>query len=137
MKNRYINKNKFFNTKKGHNRDYFFLFPTVLFSSPKMIRWELNTKSITFAFLRFYYQINIFNVTKDSSKEIFKPDVKKILEILAKNNLNVDTIANLIKFLQENDFILSIIKNTDIDNNYAQRVLLYYFKDEDFVIKND
>lgn len=137
MKNRYINKNKFFNTKKGHNRDFFFLFPTVLFSSPKMIRWELNTKSITFAFLRFYYQINIFNVTKDSSKEIFKPDVKKVLDILAKNNLNVDTIANLIKFLQENDFILSIIKNTDIDNNYAQRVLLYYFKDEDFIVKND
>lgn len=135
MKNRYLNKNKFFNTSKGKNKNFFFIFPTLIIGKKKMIRWELTTKSVTFAFFRFYYQFNFFTVTKDSSKEIFKPDIQKLLVFLHKNNLDVDTVANLINYVQNNNYLLSIIKNTDLNNYYAQKVMLYYFQDQDFIIK--
>lgn len=135
MKNKYLNKNKFFNTIKGRNKNFFFIFPTIIMGRKKMIRWELTTKSITFALFRYFYQINLFTVTKDSSKEIFKPDIRKVLAFLHKNDLDVTTVAELIEYIQNNNYLLTLIKNIDLDNYYAQKVMLYYFQNQDFVTR--
>lgn len=135
MKNRYINKDTFFNIDKGIGKKFIFLLPTIVIGTKKMIRWELETKSITISFLKFYFQINIFNVIKDSSKEIFKQDIVKVLNILKKHNLNINSIANLITYLQENNFLLTIIKNVNQENIYSEKIILYYFQNCPYIVK--
>jgi len=137
MKNIYFGKRKFFNFSKGRNKDHFFLFPSLIFTHEKRISWDLVKGSVTLAFLVWYFQINIFNIVQNSSKEIFKQDVASIIKILKDSKYAIKDMNLLIKFLQDNIYLVQLVKNINIEHPYVKKVILYYFKNCDFIIQEE
>lgn len=136
MKNFYLSKKRFFNHEHGGKEKHYFLFPTFFFSKNRKISWDLNKLSVTFVFLNFYYQLNFFTIVKDFSKEIYKNDIANILKVLKEHKRNVQDVNLLIKYLQENNYIITIVKNLNIEHPYCKKTIYYHLKDCDFVKKD-
>ncbi len=133
MKNTYIGKKKFLNFITGKNKNHFFLFPAIIFTHEEKISWDLVKGSITFTIFNIYLQVNIFTIVKDSGKEIFKQDVANIIRLLKESNFIIKDMNLLIKFLQENIYLITIIKNINLEHPYAKKIIVQHFKNCDFV----
>lgn len=133
MNNIYLNKKKFLNYSKGSTKTNIFFLPTLIFTRNQKISWDLMKSSWSLSFIKYYVQVNLFTIIKDSNKEIFKHDVAAIIKILKENRLVVKDINLLLQFLQANLFLITLIKNLNTEHPYCKKVILHYFKNCEFL----
>ena len=79
-KNKNVNKNKFYNVQKGkYNNDFFFILPTISISPNKLLHWDMKMFTIFFAWGKYYYQVNVFEIIKNTNTEVFKDNMVSLL----------------------------------------------------------
>lgn len=133
-KNKNLNKNKFYNIQKGKSTDdFFFVLPTISISPKKLLHWDMKMHSIFFAWGRFYYQINIFEIIKNSSTEVFKENMVTLLNFLKSNKLTINDIPAALDYLNKNNYIVQVIKNSDLSHPYIKTLLVSIFQNLTFV----
>lgn len=133
MKNKYLSKTKFINAEYGKKEKHYFILPSIFYSKQRKISWDLLKSSITIVFLNYYYQINLFNIIKDFSKEVYKQDVANIVKILKENNKTVSDFNLLVKYVQNNDFLVTVVKNLTVEHPYCRKVIYHHLKDCEFI----
>ena len=89
--------------------------------------------SIFFAWGRFYYQINIFEIIKNSSTEVFKENMVTLLNFLKSNKLTINDIPAALDYLNKNNYIVQVIKNSDLSHPYIKTLLVSIFQNLTFV----
>ncbi len=135
-KNKNLNKNKFYNIQKGkYTDDFLFILPTISVSPKKLLHWDMKMYSIFFAWGRFYYQINIFEIIKNSNTEVFKENMVSLLNFLKANKLTITDIPAALDYLNKNNYIVQLIKNSDLTNPhpYIKSLLISIFQNLTFV----
>lgn len=135
-KNKNLNKNKFYNIQKGkYTDDFLFILPTISVSPKKLLHWDMKMYSIFFAWGRFYYQINIFEIIKNSNTEVFKENMVGLLNFLKANKLTITDIPAALDYLNKNNYIVQIIKNSDLSHPhpYIKSLLISIFQNLTFV----
>lgn len=96
--------------------------------------------SLLFAIGRKSIQFNIYKSVKDLSKNINQNDIKKLLVMLKHEKYSIDisnkTILNqLTKYLNQNIFILTLLKNSNEKNKYITKIIANILCEEVFVNK--
>jgi len=135
-KNKNLNKNKFYNIQKGkYTDDFLFILPTISVSPKKLLHWDMKMYSIFFAWGRFYYQINIFEIIKNSNTEVFKENMVSLLNFLKANKLTITDIPAALDYLNKNNYIVQLIKNSDLTNPhpYIKSLLISIFQNLTFI----
>lgn len=133
--NKNINKNKFYNVQKGKDKeDFLFVLPTISISPKKLLHWDMKMFTIFFAWGKYYYQINIFEIIKNTSTEVFKEDIITLLNFLKANKLTVNDVPTVLDYLNKNNYLVQIIKNSDLKHHYIKALMLNIFRNLPFVV---
>lgn len=133
-RNRSLGAKKFYNIEKG-NKDsgFFFFLPTIMLSPKKLLDWEILTFSIFISWGHFYLQINIFEIIRDTNTEVFKENMIKLMGFLKNNDLAIHDMPATLEFLKKNPYIVSLIKNSNLDHPYIQAIFLSNFQNVPFL----
>ena len=132
--NKYLNKKKFFNIQKGYNKKgYFFIFPLFAKSPKKILNWDLSLHSFFLAWGRYFIQINIYQVIKDTNIEVFKENMMNLINLLKSVNLKIKDMQKTLDFLNKNAHLTLILKNYNINHPYIKSVLLTNLQNQDFI----
>jgi hypothetical protein len=133
-KNKIINKNKFFNIQKGKfNEDFFFILPTISFSPKKFLNWDMKMFSVFLAWGRYYYQINIFEIIKNTNTQLFKENMVTLLNFLKTNKLTINDIPAALDYLNKNNYLIQLIKNSNLEHPYIKALILNIFQNLPFI----
>jgi hypothetical protein len=132
-KNKTLNKNKFYNIQKGKYLDFLFILPTISISPKKLLHWDMKMYSIFLAWGRFYYQINIFEIIKNSNTEVFKENMVTLLNFLKSNKLTINDIPGALDYLNKNNYIVQLLKNSDLSHPYIKSLLVSIFQNLSFI----
>lgn len=133
-KNKSVNKNKFYNVQKGkHADDFFFVLPTISISPKKLLHWDMKMFTVFFAWGRFYYQINVFEIIKNTNTEVFKDNMVTLLNFLKANKLTITDIPTALDYLNKNNYLVQLLKNSDLKHPYVKALLLSIFQNLSFV----
>lgn len=133
-KNKTLNKNKFYNVQKGkYKNDFFFILPTISISPNKLLHWDMKMFTIFFAWGKYYYQVNVFEIIKNTNTEIFKDNIVTLLGFLKSNKLIINDIPTALDYLNKNNYLVQLIKNSDLKHPYIKALLLNIFQNLSFV----
>lgn len=133
-KNKIINKNKFYNVIKGkHPEDFFFFLPTISMSPKKLLHWDMKMFTIFLAWGRFYYQINVFEIIKNTNTEVFKENMVTLISFLKANKLTITDIPSALDYLNKNNYLVQLLKNSDLKHPYIKALVLNVFQNLSFV----
>lgn len=132
--NKTISKNKFYNVQKGkYNEDYFFILPTITISPKKLLHWDMKMFTIFLAWGKFYYQINVFEIIKNTNTEVFKENMLTLLNFLKSNKMTINDIPSALDYLNKNNYLVQILKNSDLTHPYIKALLLSIFQHLSFI----
>lgn len=133
-KNKSLSKNKFYNIQKGkYSEDYFFILPTIGLSPKKLLHWDMKMFTIFLAWGRYYLQINIFEIIKNTNTEVFKENMVTLLNFLKSNKLTINDIPSALDYLNKNNYLVQLLKNSDLKHPYIKTLLLSIFQNLSFV----
>lgn len=133
-KNKTINKNKFYNVQKGKNNDdFFFVFPTISISPKKLLHWDMKMFTVFFAWGKYYYQVNVFEIIKNTNTEVFKDTMLNLISFLKTHKLTITDIPTALDYLNKNNYLVQLIKNSDLKHPYIKTLLLSIFQNLSFV----
>lgn len=120
-----LGKNKFFNIQKGRKENQFFFFlPTIMSSPKKLLHWDLIMFSIFLGWGNFFIQFNIFEVVKDTNTEVYKENMSTLMVFLKNNGLGINDMQAALEFLNKNNYIVQLIKNSNLEHPYIKAVFL-------------
>lgn len=128
------NPKKFINIEYGkrifHN---YYLIPTIVVSSKRRVSWDIEGYFVVFTFLNFYLQFNINQIVKDTSLEIFRKDMEKLIVTLKACSFEITNLNMLIDYLNENPFLITLIKNSNPLHTYHIEVVKHFLQNQVFV----
>lgn len=133
-------KNKFYNVIKGKKENgYTFYLPTFCISPKKNLNWDMSIFSIFFAVGKYFYQFNICEVIRDTSTEVCKEDMLKLIAFLKSENLSIigTQMQEALTFLKKNKHIVTLIKNSELKHPYISTVILSSFEHQPFICLTD
>ena len=134
-KNKDLNKNKFYNIQKGKQADdFFFILPTISISPKRLLHWDMKMFTIFIAWGKYYYQINVFEIIKNSNTEVFKDNMVVLLNFLKTNKLTINDIPTALDYLNKNNYLVQLIKNSDLKHPYVKALMLSIFQNVSFVV---
>lgn len=132
--NKKLGKNKFYNIYKGKKESgFFFVLPTISISPKKILNWDISVYSIFLAIGKYFVQFNICEIVKDTNTEVFKENMVALLGILRSNSLKVNDMPACIEFLNKNQHIILIIKNSNVSHPYVRNIVSSYFNNQPFI----
>ena len=134
-KNKDLNQNKFYNIQKGKQADdFFFILPTISISPKRLLHWDMKMFTIFIAWGKYYYQINVFEIIKNSNTEVFKDNMVVLLNFLKANKLTINDIPTALDYLNKNNYLVQLIKNSDLKHPYVKALMLSIFQNVSFVV---
>jgi hypothetical protein len=139
-KNKFYSKNKFFNYKLDKKNEIFYLWPIICFSKERVVDWTITVKTLFFCVFRYSFQINFFKINKNLDLKISKKEMLSILEMLRLNGFDinledVNCINKIMLFLNENFYLINLIKNSDISANYVKKIIISFFIDAGLIMQ--
>lgn len=139
-KNKSLSKNKYYNIQRGKKDNYFFfLLPSIVISPKKFLHWDVRMFSIFFGWGKYYLQYNIFETIRDSNTQVLKEDMMRLLQLLKKENLYLDSqqpsMKLALEYLNNNTYIINLLKNSNLEHTYIKKIIASYFKDLPFIVE--
>jgi hypothetical protein len=132
--NKNFGKNKFYNIYKGKKENgYFFWFPSISTSPKKMLNWDISVFSIFLAWGKYFFQINMCEIIKDTSSEVFRDNMVSLISILKSYNLKIDDVSRALEYLNKNQFIVLLLKNSQTSHPYVKQVIHSYIYNQPFI----
>lgn len=132
--NKSLGKNKFYNVQKGKSGNKFrFILPTIMVSDKKILSWDLKMYSIFFSWLKFYYQINIFESFRDNNLEVYKENMEALLNILKSFGYSISDMHLALEFLNKNHYIVKLIKNSNLNHSYIRNIIFSYVQHQPWI----
>ena len=138
-KTKTIGKNKFYNVQKGkYEDDFFFILPTISISPKRLLNWETRIFTVFLAWGRYYYQINKFEIIRNTNTDVFKDNMVTLLGFLKSNKLTIgaEDIPVALDYLNKNNYLVQLLKNSDLQHPYIKALLLSIFSNLSFVNSN-
>lgn len=131
-------KNKFYNIIKGKkDNGYTFYLPTFCISPKKNLNWDMSLFSIFFAVGKYFYQFNICEVIRDTSTDVCKEDMLKLINYLKTEKLSIHNLQDALSFFKKNKYLVTIIKNSELKHPYTNTVLLSALEHQSFICPSE
>ena len=136
--NKKLGKNKYYNSEKGkRDNHFFFLLPSIIITPKKFLTWDTKMFSVFFGIGRYFAQYNVFEEIKDNSISIQKNNMVELLECLRAEGLYLDTdnyhVNSIIEFLNKNQYIILLLKNSNLQHSYIRKIIYDSFKEQKFM----
>ena len=82
-------------------------------------------------------QFNIFENIRNNQIQLSKSDVSTLLKLLKENGyqltLTPQSMKMVFDFLNENSYIISLLKNANLQHDYVKDVICSYFAYQEFI----
>ena len=137
-RNHPLGANKFYNIQKGKkDNHFFFVLPSLIVSPKKFLHWDIMMFSIFLGWGKYYIQFNVFETVKDISTEVLKNNMADLLSILRASELTLSpdpkSMNIALDFLNKNPFLVSILKNGNVNHPYVKSIISSYFQNQSFI----
>ncbi len=128
------NKTKFYNRYIGKgDHKFFFALPCIGISPKKNLHWDMTIKSYFFGFMYWFFQLNVYEIMSDNTKDLSKENFEKLKKILRQAGLTISNLQDCLIFIKNNIFIVHILKNTHQEHPYVVKILSGVFQNQPFI----
>lgn len=133
--NKYTSKNKYYNIIKGKKENKFiFLLPTIIRSPKTFISWDTMMSSLFIGIGKYFWQYNFCEIIKDTNTEVYQETLKSLMQMLKVNQFDVKDLNQLMGFLHKNRYLVTLIKNANLDHPYIKNIIIYQLQHQPFII---